>query len=89
MPRKTRKQKLRAAKRTHSIGTNTMPVKREFEFSFEASDLGTTDFPNFKKNDNSFYSQSNRFVVRDLIRTIILAVGILAFEIMIYWSWFK
>lgn len=96
MPKKTRKQKEHARllhqKERVSVASSNSPeraVKREFEFDFNSLDLKNTKKSNFKKVDNSFYSSANSFVKRDLTRTIIIATGILFFEIVIYWAWFK
>lgn len=96
MPKKTRKQKeharLRRQKEHALLGVNSgseRAVKREFEFDFNSLDLGVIKKSDFKKVDNSFYSYTNSFVKRDLTKTVIIATGILVFEIMIYWAWFK
>jgi hypothetical protein len=89
MARKTRRQKERAVKRR--LQEQSMPgvVKREFEFEFKSSDSKLNNFSNFKQVDKSFYSEDISFITRDLTKTVILAVGILTLEIMIYWAWFK
>ncbi len=89
MPRKTKKQKERTSKRINKPGGAQEPVNREFEFTFKSNGKRFVENFKFKKDDNSLYSADTRFTKRDLLKTIILAGGILLLEMMIYWAWFK
>lgn len=88
MPRKTKKEKLRAQSRILAKAIETAPqdsVNREFEFNFDSLNLKkyTT-----KKRESSHQIQQYRYVYHDLIKTAIIAIGIFSLELVIYWSKF-
>ena len=87
MPRKTRKQKERS-KKTGNLSRQEL-VKREFDFSFSFSKRPITQQIEREKGDISPYSSTKSLPVRDLIKTALIAVGIISLELMLYFAKFK
>lgn len=86
MPRKTKKQKQKIAAKYRPETLPSSSVKREFTFSFER-DLAEKQ--EIKKSDNSFHLQQNKLVLHDLAKTLLIAMGIVSLELVIYWVHFK
>lgn len=82
MPRKTRKQKERSR-------VNSTVVKREFEFDFTERDLSKIKQSGAKKHEKSILLGNTSFVAQDLIKTLIIALGMFGLEVVLYLAWFK
>lgn len=80
MPRKTRKQKERAAERL---------VKGEFEFKPELFSRGLKARKIPKRNEKTLPFYNSRLIVRDLAKTLLIALGIFSLEIVVYLLWFE
>ena len=78
MPRKTRKQKERA--KIHL-------VKREFIFSFDGATSTKLTTEPVKNSDLSRQTIDVRFELSDLIKTLMLAIGVFVLELVIYFVW--
>lgn len=93
MPRKTRKQKQRAAKRKATQiafqAQNQEPVKGEFKFEPGELSQARRAKKSVKKGDKSTFLYEPSLVVRDLSKTLLLALGVFSLEIVIYLAWFK
>lgn len=64
-------------------------VKREFTFSFdEATSTKLTAEP-AKNSDLSRQTIDVRFELSDLIKTLMLAIGVFVLELVIYFAWFS
>lgn len=88
MPRKTRKQKERASQR-HAQSTNSDLVKREFEFNFTDNNFSKIKQSVAKKHEKSILLVNTSFVTQDLIKTLIIALGMFGLEVVLYLAWFK
>ncbi len=87
MPRKTRKQKVKARERAESTPSGS--GKREFTFSFnEAISTSFISEPP-KSSDLSRQTVDVSFVPSDLIKTLVLALGLFVLELVLYFVWFK
>lgn len=82
MPRKTRKQKERAR-------ANFGVVNREFEFNFTDDNFSKIKQSGAEKHEKSVLLENNSFVAQDLVKTLIIALGIFGLEVVLYLAWFK
>lgn len=97
MPRKTRKQKMRAAARKghanfsyDTISSKSEEVvKREFSFSLQDLQNSKNKAKNTKYNDISRSFAKPPFLAKDLAKSLVLAALILSLELMIYWARLK
>lgn len=86
MPRKTRRQKLKATQKHASAASGTGVVKREFEFEFAGKIPSKIQE---KKIEKSHYLAGSNTIVRDLTRTIVIACLLFSLELVIYSLLFK
>ena len=93
MPRKTRREKERAVARRGRGSRSDMPgtagVKGEFEFKFSPVKLSSKKLSVEKNSDNSLRFANIGTIKGDLIKTVLLALGIFAVELVIYSRWFN
>ena len=89
MPQKTRQQKERAAqRRLEQVQPGTL-VKSQFEFSLEEPKFQKAE-PELKKEpEKSLHLTDTSLLVRDLVKTLILAASVFSLELVIYFLWFK
>lgn len=86
MPRKTKKEKIKAQSRIVSKAAEPAlqdSVNREFEFSFNGLNLKKYSA---NKPESSYQIQQYKHVYLDLIKTAIIALGIFSLELVIYWA---
>lgn len=89
MPRKTRKQKTQASARRLKATSDGVPgsfVKREFSFDRRLVFPKTFEAKMGKKSDKSATFSQEVFYLPDLVRSVLLALVILALELVIYWA---
>jgi len=90
MPRKTKKQKLRADKRRfESTNSQVVPerlVKGEFSFNVREFSGKTFEAKMAKRSDKSTTFSNEMFHLPDLVRSILLALFILVLELVLYWA---
>lgn len=86
MPRKTRREKERTAKKRSQTIFTPEVVKREFEFEFRGNYPALNAI---KKLDNSHYSTPSNTIYKDLTKTFVIACVLFSLELMIYSLVFK
>lgn len=93
MPRKTRKQKQKAEERRRAQrpfqAQNEGLVKGEFEFDPKRFSQARKPKKSVKKVDKSILLYKPRLAVRDLLKTLLIALGVFSLEIMVYLIWFR
>jgi len=82
--RKTLKQKIKATKHKLAQAQNFKAVKREIQnYSFQFTN--TIKSPEDIEKSASFYTPT--FMIKDILKTFLIASFILASEIVIYFIW--
>lgn len=91
MPRKTRRQKEKTrTRRTQSSaangaeGTHPELVKREFTFSLASLKKNNFEAKTPKRHEKSVTFDTSSFGRGDLVKSLVLAVGIFTLEVVIY-----
>ncbi|MEK7521831.1 MAG: hypothetical protein AAB599_03465 [Patescibacteria group bacterium] len=86
MPRKTRKQKVRAQEAWAVRQAQASVVKREFAYDPKNFVRAGSEAGQAKKADKSDSLDGNTLNMPDLVRTIVLALFILSLELVLYWA---
>lgn len=84
MPRKTKKQKIRAEARRLVYTEPSGGVKREFVFDLKRLNLKNSEAKTVKNTDKSGSLSNEALYMPDLMRTLVLAAIILSLELVLY-----
>lgn len=87
MPRKTRRQKEKTRIRritNGAEGTHPELVKREFTFSLASLKKNNFEAKTLKRHEKTVTFNTSSFGGGDLIKSLVLAVGIFTLEVVIY-----